>query len=412
MKNKLLIAYSLMLLPATWGWAQESHTPKWNFNGYGTFGLVHSSEDQADFVADIFDPDGAGHSSDVSPEVDSRLGLQLSAEVTPELSAVGQIVFEQRYDGNYEPEIEWANISYQITPRLSARAGRVVLPTFLTSEYRNVGYALPWIRPPLEVYRLVPVSSVDAVSLAYRFRTGAFNHALQALYGGRDLEFPGPESSEVEARDAITVAYTLERGATTFFSAYSQSRLTVEALEPLFEAYRQFGPPGEAIAARFGVEDKRFRLFSLGARYDPGDWFVMGELARVTNQGVLGDSYGMYVSGGYRFKSVTPYLTLARVDVDSDTSTPGLPLESLPPPSAELARGLNAALNDQLGSAPAQKSLSLGARWDFAPNFSLKLQFDHMDLDEGSPGLLIDRQPGFQPGGTVRLYSASIDFVF
>ncbi|MDZ7782317.1 MAG: hypothetical protein U5K56_04995 [Halioglobus sp.] len=412
MKNKLLTAYSLMLLHATWGWAQEPHTPKWNFNGYGTFGLVHSSEDQADFVADIFDPDGAGHSSDVSPEVDSRLGLQLSADFTPELSAVGQIVFEQRYDGTYKPEIEWANIRYQITPRLSARAGRVVLPTFLSSEYRNVGYALPWIRPPLEVYRLVPVSSTDAVSLAYRFRTGAFNHALQALYGGRDLDFPGPDNSKVKARDAMTLAYTLERGAATFFSAYSEGRLTVETLEPLFDGFRQFGPPGEAIAARFGVDDKRFELISVGAQYDPGEWFVMGELARARNQSVLSDSHGMYISGGYRFGSVTPYLTLARVEVDSDTSSPGVPLEGLPPPRAGLARVLNAALNDQLGSAPAQKSLSLGARWDFAPDFSLKLQFDHMDLDDGSAGLLIDRQPGFQPGGTVRLYSASIDFVF
>ncbi|MEX2500448.1 MAG: hypothetical protein WD397_16395 [Wenzhouxiangellaceae bacterium] len=407
-----MTAFSLMLLHATAGWAQESHTPRLIFNGFGTLGLVHSSEDQADFVSDIFDPNGAGHSNDLSPEVDSRLGLQLTAEITPDLSAFGQIIFEQRYDGTYKPKLEWANIRYDITRRLSARAGRMVLPAFLTSEYRNVGYALPWIRPPLEVYRLLPVSSADALSLAYRFRAGDFNNTLQALYGRRDLDFPAPDSGEVQSRDLVTLAYTLERGATTFFGSYSASRLTVEAFEPLFDGFRQFGPPGEAIAERFGVDDKRSAIISAGARYDPGEWFVMGELARSTNQSVLADSHGMYVSGGYRFGSFTPYLTLARVDVDSDTSTPGLPLEGLPPPLAGLAQGLNAGLNDLLGLSPAQKSVSLGTRWDFAPNFALKLQLDHMDIDKGSPGFLIDRQPGFQPGGTVSLFSASLDVVF
>lgn len=412
MKRRLLAAFPLMLMHAMAGWAQDSQPPRLIFNGFGTVGLVHSSEDRADFVADLFDPDGAGHSNDLSLEVDSRLGLQLTAEITPDLSAFGQIIFEQRYDGTYKPELEWANIRYDITRRLSARAGRMVLPTFLTSEYRNVGYALPWTRPPLEVYRIVPLSSTDALSLAYSFRAGDFNNTLQALYGRRDIDFPGADSGEVKVRDAVTLAYTLERGAVTFFSSYSQSRLTVEAFEPLFDGFRQFGPPGEAIAQRFAVDDKHFELVSLGGRYDPGEWFVMGELARSTNQSVLADSYGMYVTGGYRFGSVTPYLTLARADFSNDTSTPGLPLGGLPPPLAGLAQGLNAGLNDILGAAPAQKSVSLGTRWDFAPNFALKLQLDHMNLDEGSAGFLIDRQPGFRPGGTVSLFSASLDFVF
>tara|TARA_R110002049_G_scaffold272691_1_gene450319 strand:+ start:114 stop:1352 length:1239 start_codon:yes stop_codon:yes gene_type:complete len=412
MKIKLLAAFSLMLLHTTGGWAQESQYPKWHFNGYGTLGVVHSSEDQADFVADVFDPDGAGYNSELSPEVDSRLGLQATVEITPDLVTFGQIIFEQRYDGTWKPDLEWANIRYDFSERLSARVGRMVLPTFLTSEFRKVGYALPWIRPPLEVYRQLPVSSADAISVGYRFRTGDFNHHLQALYGRRDLDLPGDDSGEVKARELASLSYTLERGAMTFISSYSTSELTVESFDPLFNGFRQFGPAGEAIAKRYAVENKRSKLFSVGAQYDPGDWFVMGEMTRSTHRSVLGDSYGMYVTGGYRFGAVIPYLTLALVDIDSDTSDPGLPVEDLPPALAGPAGALNAGLNDLLASPPAQTSASLGARWDFAPNFTLKLQFDHLQLDDDSAGLLIDTQPGFEPGGTVMLYSASIDFVF
>ena len=133
MKIKLLAAFSLMLLHTTGGWAQGSQYPKWHFDGYGTLGVVHSSEDQADFVADIFDPDGAGYNSELSPEVDSRLGLQATAEITPDLAAFGQIIVEHRYDGTWKPELEWANLRYDFSERLSARVGRMVLPTFLVS---------------------------------------------------------------------------------------------------------------------------------------------------------------------------------------------------------------------------------------------------------------------------------------
>ena len=74
--------------------------------------------------------------------------------------------------------------------------------------------------------------------------------------------------------------------------------------------------------------------------------------------------------------------------------------------------GLNAALNAILGSIPAQSTTSAGVRWDFMKNVDLKLQCDHTRLDKGSPGLLINLQPGFKPGGTVDLFSAAIDFIW
>jgi hypothetical protein len=51
-------------------------------------------------------------------------------------------------------------------------------------------------------------------------------------------------------------------------------------------------------------------------------------------------------------------------------------------------------------------------RWDFTKNFDFKLQCDHTRLGPGSPGTLINTQPGFRPGGTLNLFSATVDFVF
>ncbi len=404
------VIVAVMLFHAAAVWAQDAEMPNISFNGYGTAGVVRSNEDQADFISSSFVPDGAGYSHKWSPEVDSRLGLQLTAEITPKLTGIVQVVAEQRYDDTYTPTLEWANLKYDITPDLSVRVGRMVLPTFLVSGYRKVGYALPWVRPPVEVYQLLPVPSTDGAEISYRFHLGEFTNTLRVNYGRKDTKIPG--GIELKARDGWTVTNTLEHGDATLFTSYSNFRLTIEAVGPLFDAFRQFGPEGEAIADRYDVDGKRLEIINIGVRYDPGDWFVMGEWARFQSRSFIGTKHGWYVSGGYRFGPVTPYATFARSEVKGRTSAPGLNVAGLPPPLAAGAQGLNAALNDLLGSAPEQNSVTLGARWDFFRNLALKVQYDYIDLGAGSPGVLINEQPGFNRGGSVSLFSATIDFVF
>ena len=84
----------------------------------------------------------------------------------------------------------------------------------------------------------------------------------------------------------------------------------------------------------------------------------------------------------------------------------------MPPQIAATAAFLNATLNAQLGVIPVQNTASLGVRWDFAKNAALKVQYDHVELGASSHGTFGNVQPDFQRGGTVRLISAAVDFVF
>lgn len=390
--------------------AQGTDTPNISFNGYGTVGVVHSNEDRADFISSTFAPDGAGHSDEWSAEVDSRFGLQLTAGITPKLSGIVQVVVEQRPDDTYEPTLEWANLKYEITPHLYVRVGRIVLPGLLASEYRKVGYAMPWVRPPSEVYGLQPVTKSDGVDAGYEFHFGGFTNTIRFHYGRKDVE--SADGSKSKGRDIWGLTGTAEQGSLTFNLSYLRSRVTVEALQSLFNAFRQFGPEGESIADRFDFDNKSTEVFSIGGRYDPGDWFLMGEWIRFDSRTVIGDRYGGYVSGGLRFGPLTAYATLARMDDENPASDPGLSVTGLPPPLAAGAQGLNLALNNILGSAPEQNSVTLGARWDFFRNLVLKVQYQYIDLGAGSPGILINEQPGFNRGGSVSLFSATIDFVF
>ena len=158
----------------------DTDTSIFSFSGFGTVGLVHSSEGQADFTnSPSTKPNGAGYSRNWSGDVDSRLGLQVTADLTPQLSAVLQVLSQQRYDNTYTPRVEWANVKYAFTPDLSVRVGRIALPTFLVGEYRNVSYAVPWVRPPVQLYgHMVPITSNDGVDASYRMRLGDATNTL------------------------------------------------------------------------------------------------------------------------------------------------------------------------------------------------------------------------------------------
>ena len=157
-----LAIVSMTLLGGQAATAASWTTPTLAFHGFGTLGVVRADQDDADAVSNVYlQPNGAGHTRRWDAGLDSKLGGQVDADFGNGWSAVLQVVTKHRYDNSWTPEIEWANVKYQITPALSIRGGRTVSPTFMLSDTANVGYANPWVRGPQELYGLVPISHLD-----------------------------------------------------------------------------------------------------------------------------------------------------------------------------------------------------------------------------------------------------------
>lgn len=388
---------------------QERDTPELSFDAFGTLGLVYSSEDDADFAANQFRADGAGHTKTVSPEVDSRLGGQVTAFLTPELTAVVQLIAEQDHEDRYVPSLEWAYLDYAFTPEFSVRAGRMPVGTFIVSEFRKVSFANPWIRPPPELYTLGPIASGEEIEASYSLRTGDWTNTLEVGYGRAEIDIPG---GEVETEKGWNVSNKVQQGGFTGRALIAGGELSIDAFDPLFDGFREFGPEGEEIAERYEVDDTPFLFASLGAEYDPGSWFGMAELGWADFDSVLGEKLAGYVTAGHRFGAFSPHVTYARVEALSETSADGLTLANLPPDLAGPAAGLNEALDTVLRSTAIQQSVSLGGRWDFAPGMAVKGEIQFVDLLEDSPGTLINEQPGFEPGGSARVVSLATVFVF
>jgi hypothetical protein len=393
----------------------QAQAPAWTFSGYGTAGVVHSDYDQADYLVDAFKPSGPGHTRSWDPEVDSRLAGQVAAQFSPRFSGVVQVLMQQRHDDTWKPRVEWANLTWHVTEDFNLRAGRVVLPVFMLTDTRKVGYANPWVRPPVEMYSMVPVTSNDGVEASWRVAAGDTRTTFQATTGRSDSPFPsasGFSAGEAEARNLMKLAATIERGPLSVRIDYGQARLTIAALNESFSVLQAFGPAGQAIIDRYSVDDRRVTFFGIGTAYDPGHWFAMAEWARFDTRSIIGKKEAWYVSAGARFGKLTPYATHARIRMLSNRTDPGLPLAGLPPELAAAGAMLNAALNAQLAVGPMQETTSVGLRWDVLKNAAVKVQYDSVDVGAGSIGTFGNLQPGFETGKRVGIFSASVDFVF
>ena len=244
--------------------SEDAVASMFSFSGFGTLGVVHSSEDQADFSANIFQANGAGYTRQWSPDVDSRIGAQVVATVSAKLSAVLQIVSEQNFDGTYWPHVEWANIQYHFTPDFSVRLGRSILPGFLFSDTRLVGYTYPWVRPPVELYSLIPVDANDGIDILYHLQVGDLVDRIQGNFGYSNSQVPNNRGTS-RGRNSWGFTNTAEYGPVTLLLSFQASHLTDTASDPFFDAFRQFGPQGIAIANQYDNDDKLIEIEDVGA---------------------------------------------------------------------------------------------------------------------------------------------------
>lgn len=383
---------------------------KWTFGGFGTLAAVHSTELQADYTASPISPGQAGYSKQWAFDVDSRIGAQLGVQFDRRWSAVVQVVQEKGLDNSFEPVLNWANVKFQVTPELSLRAGRIALPLFLAADYRKASYALPWLRTPVELYSLMPISNSDGIDASYRWNAAGFKHETQLLVGRAPVRLN--QEARGKTKNLIGITHNATAGALTLRATVARSMLEIEGAEPFFDAFRSFGPPGQALADRFDIARRNVRVLGAGFSYDPGNWFVMGEIGRIDTRSMLGDQTAGYLSGGYRIGTVAPYATYARVDANMPNRVAGLPTAGLPAPAAATAMFLNDELNERLRRVGVQDTASIGMRWDFARSYAFKMQLDRVKPRGGSDGTLTNVQPGFRSGHAFGVVSAGVDFVF
>jgi len=322
-------------------------------NGFLSAGVSKSSIDWIGEEADIDFKD------EFTYNTDSVIGLQSEYRLSDKLSATVQMV--ARGFSNYDLQTEWLYFRYHFSDQLSVRVGRRRGSVFMYSEELEVGFAYPWVRPPMGYY-ITSSSSGEGFNIDYKWQVGeTFHRIIVGVSGTSNAKIT---AFLFDLDDVYTFTYTIDIADYTIRVA----ELRTDASTTLSDL-------------NLTLSD-RIKFHTFGLIYDNGSWLISTEYFRSEGSEVLTmDVEAFYVSLSRRFRKFQPYITF----------------------SSQYSTGVDVVpfYLDNLQRRSKRKISSIGFRYDLTSKLAIKMQAEH----------LYDRFEGKTPDG-IDFYSIVFDMVF
>jgi len=305
-----------------------------SLNGYASIvaGRVTTG---TEFLADY--PKAGVYDNDWSFSPDTTVGVQLIANLNDNLEFVIQGISNGAAD--YDVDVDWAYINYQVNNEFSAQVGRKRLPLYYYSDFFDVGYAYYWIRPPVDNYTW-QISHYNGLSLQYQPYLGEWD-ILVNLYAGREdsednelLGFLSSASIDETWKNMAGIVTELSKDWFEFRATYMQGQLDRTVNDIVTD------------------EDVKQKFSGISLNFYIDDFLILSEI----NQYIRSDS-DIHVdthmlSLGYQWKlgnyTYTPHITQSSLQQKENLS----------------------------GGDEEHTTNSIGLRWDYNKSTALKIQYD------------------------------------
>ena len=270
---------------------------------------------------------------------ESLAGLQLKYQLTDKLSATAQAVW--RASRPSKLDVDWAYLSYDVAPDTTVQVGRRRLPIYAYSDSVYIGYSLPWVRVPQDIYGW-EVGAYNGVNVRHTRSFGDWA-VTGTLFAGQEVT-----KDNIEQRK-IYYGYKVDDAWKHILGGY------LDVSDDVFGArliYMQnsidltFHPPGEDVSSSNGT---RQRIIGLSGTIDYGNWLVRAEANRFMRPSLDYKSSSWTTTVGYRIGQFTPLVGYSSY-------------------KEKLTETYTATQNDTTRFA--------AVRWDFRKNMDLKVQWD------------------------------------
>lgn len=234
---------------------------------------------------------------------DSVLGLQGTLRWGGSgLSLTGQMVARGARDGR--ANLEWLYFDWEVSSQLTLQAGRKRLPLLALSEVQDVGYAVPWVHLPPQVYGW-EVVNYNGANAMYRGRWGDASTLVNLfagsetkqdsgywkLYSGAHTRTDSRWKGLAGAELRLALGGTELRGV--YISSQTQNRF-------VSEGDTDYGPAA------------RQRIYGLSASYDGANWVARGEWLYIDRHQDYGGDRASLLAVGRRFGPWLPMLSWSR----------------------------------------------------------------------------------------------------
>lgn len=361
MKHKLAICLGALMLSGTAsaevnisGFASVVGGKVLEGSGVEEFGL------EPTFLADY--PLVGAYTEEISFEPDTLFGIQISADLMDGLSATAQIV--SRGANDFSADFEWAYLSYELNEHWTVQAGKKRLPLYYYSDFFDVGYAYPWIRPPADNYTW-QIFNYTGVSALYNYLIGDWTLTGQVYFGREDDE-PNKLLSEFFFGDSTREIWKDIAG---IVAQLNYEWLDIRLTHMQYTNERYIG--GEQVEWD-GQTERDGKFYGLSVNIDWNNLVVLSEMNRLTLQDSDLDTY--LVTVGYRIKDFMPFVSYSDFDDSSEI----------------------------------HNTTSVGLRWDFHPSAAFKIQYD--DVEDNGTGA--GTPDSWRVAGDSKSISFGVDLVF
>ncbi|MFT5758161.1 MAG: hypothetical protein ACI9LM_002900 [Alteromonadaceae bacterium] len=356
------------------------------FSGYGsiiggkTLGTVDDplnpgqTRDEI-LTADFYDV--GQYTNDITFNAESIFALQAVAELGTGLKVTAQLVAKGVDD--YSPEFDWYYLTYQATDKLTLMAGRRNIPMYYFSEFSEVGYAYPWMRPPSNLYWW-QVTQFNGIHAMYDFELGDYSNTISAFYGNE------------YSNDNVEMLYynKLYGGSARTVNEFWTDivgmnwNMSGDNFDVRF-VYFQNDRDRETIQQDGSIDDYTpfsQKFIGFGGSVNLASFTLLFDWNFVEYDDAVGTEFPTYlVSVVYNLDDYQPYISYSKAD-------------------HERTKGPGATENLE-----EHYIASYGLRYNFLPNASFKVQYDHF-VDQGHA------TSGWAYHGDSDAVTFGVDFIF
>lgn len=377
---KLIVLLSLFVMSVS-----SSYALNIQWSGYGSIVGGLTLENDETITSDWYDL--GQYKNDFTMEAESVIALQARSELTDSVSATMQLVAKGADD--WDPDIDWFYLTYEANDQLSLAAGRRSIPMYYFSEYIEVGYAYPWIRPPSNLYWW-QITQFNSLQASYSFFSGGMDHQITAFYGNERYDGNPLMTYYVQQGFFVSDSRATVNEHWTHITGFNWSMIgdwfDLRFVYFSHDLERSFNLTDGTKTANPIVKQK---FIGLGGTVTWENFTLLFDYNYVKRDNANEDLWPSYlVSLVYQWGDFAPYIVYSKADQERSRD----PARVLPS---------DGGLDDY----EEHNLLGIGFRYDFALNMAFKLQYDVFE-DEGFV------PAGWDFHGDASLITLGVDFVF
>jgi hypothetical protein len=340
-------------------------------------------------------------------DADSILGLQFRLPINERVNFTTQILGKGGED--YRANVEWAFFTLEANEYFDVRAGRLRIPFFSISDSLEIGYAYPWVRPPVDVYGQLGFSRFDGADLIYRTALGGNAFSAQAYTGSSSpvQELMGMEV-ELDIVDLWGLNLQLQNDYLQLRIGHTEGDYSIGGVDAMMASVSF--PAGMNVPETLMTSGRHGEFTGVGLSLFYQDVQLLSEYTRRKTDGMISDSSGWYTTLTYQLDDWQPHITFSKLKTDEDYRD----LEDM---AAMLSGTADASMQSMAGMLNSvirmgkvdQDSVTLGVRYDWMPRMAVKLEWQQIQPEKGSNGLF---DAAHTIEDKVSVYTIAIDSTF